>query len=71
MIFHMRTSSPQNENTVMSSMDPCNDSLANAMCTEIIGDHSPLKMIQVRVPPSFIQFIFSIEKCWSVGLMSS
>lgn len=63
MIFHMPTSFPQNENAVMSTMDPCNDSLADAMCTEIIGDHSLLRMIQVPMTPSFIQFIFSIKKC--------
>ena len=45
MIFHLRTSSPQNENTFMSSMDSCNDSLADdAMCREIIGDNSMLKI---------------------------
>lgn len=58
MIFHMPTSSPQNENTVMSSMGLCNDSLADAMCTEIIGDHSPLKMIQVPMTPSCIRSFF-------------
>jgi pyrimidine deaminase RibD-like protein len=36
MIFHMRTSSLQNENTFMSSMEPCNDYLADAMCRQII-----------------------------------
>lgn len=49
----------------MSSMDSCNDYLADAMCTQIIGDHSQVQMML------FIQFIFQTGSAGPDDPMSS